>query len=165
MINLKQRENLIIRIKAMEEEAKQLGQSITFFCAYQSNQEFQPVKEIAKSFSETFHLVRAKLKRFGIEASGIKVTEPMKNGDPKFFIVLFSDPKNDQDIAEIINHYLSDSGFSFKSTSSPITESPQTKPFIDKRLAENSNLDKILCWSKAHQIRLVTFFGQTKTAN
>jgi hypothetical protein len=162
-MNLEQRGNLIIRIKAMEEEAAQTGKTLTVLCLY-STKDAQTVKESIEPFNLAWSRVRATLKRSDIEASGLRIIEPMKNGTPKFFIMFYSDSKNEKTIQDITKHFFSTHNFEIKAPKAINTTHNQVETFANKRYSAPPYLDQISIWSKIHGIRLFTFFGQTKTA-
>lgn len=163
-MNLEQRGNLIIRIKAMEKEAAQAGKTLTALCLYSTDQDTQTVKQAANTFNHAFQLVRGTLKRHGVEAFGLKIIEPMKNGYPKFFVMLYSDPKNAEFVQETASHFFCAHGLELK-IPKLMNEIPnQSELFVNKRASSSSYLDRVLAWSSIHKIRLNAFFGQTKTA-
>ena len=158
------RENLITRIKAMEKEAEMAGKTLTVLCLYSTDQETQTVKEAVNTFNYAFGFFLGTLKRHGVEAFGLKIIEPMSNGHPKFFVVLYSDPKHSEFVKETASHFFCAHGLELK-IPKLMNEIPnQSELFVNKRASSSSYLDRVLAWSSIHQIRLNTFFGQTKTA-
>jgi hypothetical protein len=150
-MNLEQRGNLIIRIKAMEEEAQNKGYEATFFTVTSPHKNDASVKQTVKRFNVLFSQIRAHLKRRNVDISGIRVTEPQPNGNPRFFILIFSDPKQAVPIKKANFHFLTkNKGFHITQKTKKDEPQQQIPDYL-----ERTNY-----WAKLHQIRLITFFGQ-----
>ena len=150
-MNLPQSETLIERIKIMEKEAKEKGHEATFFTVTSPYKTDTSVKHTVKRLNMALSQMRAYLKRRNIDISGIKVTEPQPNGKPRFFILLFSDPKHATSIKKGSLHFLEKNKGFHITHKTKTNEPPQRIP---------DYVERTNCWAKLHQIRIITFFGQ-----
>jgi hypothetical protein len=150
-MNTQQSETLIERIKTMEKEAKGKGHEMTFFTVTSPYKTDTSVKHTVKRFNIAFSQIRAHLKRRDIDISGIRIIEPRPNGKPKFFILLFSDPKHAISIKKRSFHFL-EKNKGFHITHKTKTNEPQ------QRIPDY--VERANYWAKLHQIRIITFFGQ-----
>lgn len=151
--------DLIPRIKSMEEEANKRGHSLTLLCLYSNDFANQTPNEAAKSFNGPWRKLRATLHRQSIEIYGLRIIEPMESGDPRFLVILFSDPKHDDEIKTSAQKLFSASNFFLETLNTDIAQ-PKVEPILERRHARESYLERFQIWCKTYRIIPFIFFGQ-----
>lgn len=109
---------LMTRIRGMEEEAKRMGLVCEFYtltCPSKyhattkgfTNPKYNGAspRDAQKYLNEVYARIRAKLKRQDINPLGFRVAEPHKDGCPHWHFMLFIEPRKQKQMRGIFNEY------------------------------------------------------------